>query len=110
MSGINYSEKIPNNVNLSEDRALQRALEHWQPNYMQWWKDMGPEDSSDLEVYLRTAVSVDPSGWAHFDYVRMPEYRWGIFLTPRVVERNIHFGENKVNPVWQEAPGGHLAT
>ena len=27
MSGINYSEKIPNNVNLSEDRTLQRALE-----------------------------------------------------------------------------------
>jgi len=28
MSSINYSEKIPNNVNLSEDRTLQRALEH----------------------------------------------------------------------------------
>ena len=27
MSTINYSEKIPNNVNLSEDRTLQRALE-----------------------------------------------------------------------------------
>ena len=25
MSSINYSEKIPNNVNLAEDRALQRA-------------------------------------------------------------------------------------
>ena len=29
---IDYSEKIPNNVNLNEDRTLQRALEHWQPN------------------------------------------------------------------------------
>ena len=27
MSGINYSEKIPNNVNLVGDRTLQRALE-----------------------------------------------------------------------------------
>jgi benzoyl-CoA 2,3-dioxygenase component B len=27
MSAINYSEKIPNNVNLSDDRTLQRALE-----------------------------------------------------------------------------------
>ncbi len=26
MSTINYSEKIPNNVNLGEDRTLQRAL------------------------------------------------------------------------------------
>ena len=25
MSSINYSEKIPNNVNLGEDRTLQRA-------------------------------------------------------------------------------------
>ena len=27
---IDYNEKIPNNVNLSTDRALQRALERWQ--------------------------------------------------------------------------------
>ena len=33
MSTINYSEKIPNNVNLADDRALQRALEQWQPNF-----------------------------------------------------------------------------
>jgi hypothetical protein len=34
MSTINYSEKIPNNVNLGEDRTLQRALEGWQPNFL----------------------------------------------------------------------------
>ena len=63
MSTINYSEKIPNNVNLSEDRTLQRALEQWQPNFLNWWDDMGPEGSTDMDVYLRTAVSVDPQGW-----------------------------------------------
>lgn len=31
MSTINYSEKIPNNVNLGEDRTLQRALEAGSP-------------------------------------------------------------------------------
>ncbi|HMQ73149.1 MAG TPA: benzoyl-CoA 2,3-epoxidase subunit BoxB, partial [Rubrivivax sp.] len=82
MSSINYSEKIPNNVNLSEDRTLQRALEHWQPNYLSWWQDMGPEGSQDFDVYLRTAVSVDPQGWAQFGHVKMPDYRWGIFLNP----------------------------
>ena len=51
MSSINYSEKIPNNVNLSEDRTLQRALEHWQPNYLQWWQDMGPDGSHGFDVY-----------------------------------------------------------
>src|SRR5690606_657763 len=60
MSSINYSDKIPNNVNLSEDRTLQRALEHWQPNYRKWWNEMGPEGSQEFDVYLRTATSVDP--------------------------------------------------
>ena len=40
---INYSEKIPNNVNLSSDRRLQRALERWQPGYLKWWDELGPE-------------------------------------------------------------------
>ena len=44
MSGINYSEKIPNNVNLATDRTLQRALEHWQPQFLDWWQGMGPTD------------------------------------------------------------------
>ena len=32
-------------------------------------------------------VSVDPKGWAKFDYVKMPEYRWGILLAPQVEDR-----------------------
>ena len=106
---MDLNEKIPNNVSLSEDRALQRALESWQPNFISWWKDMGPEGSLDYDVYLRTAVSVDPSGWAHFDYVKMPDYRWGIFLTPETKEKTIGFGAHKGAPVWQEVPGEHRA-
>jgi len=106
---IDYSEKIPNNVNLSEDRTLKRALEQWQPNYLHWWQDMGPEGSTDYDVYLRTAVSVDPQGWAQFGYVKMPEYRWGIFLNPGEKDRKIHFGDHKGEPVWQDVPGEHRA-
>jgi len=51
MSTINYSEKIPNNVNLADDRTLQRALEQWQPNFLSWWGDMGPEGSHGYDVY-----------------------------------------------------------
>jgi len=40
---INYNERIPNNVSLSEDKQLQRALERWQPKYLDWWREMGPE-------------------------------------------------------------------
>jgi benzoyl-CoA 2,3-epoxidase subunit B len=110
MAGIDYSEKIPNNVNLSEDRTLQRALEHWQPNYLKWWQDMGPEGSPDFDVYLRTAVSVDPAGWAHFDYVKMPDYRWGIFLAPAEAGRQVNFGEHKGEAAWQEVPGEYRST
>jgi len=106
---INYSEKIPNNVNLNEDRTLQRALEQWQPNYLHWWQDMGPEGSTDYDVYLRTAVSVDPEGWAQFGHVKMPDYRWGIFLNPAEKDRKIHFGDHKGEDAWQDIPGEYRA-
>jgi len=106
---IDYAQKIPNNVNLSEDRALQRALEHWQPNYLEWWREMGPDGSQDFDVYLRTAVSVDPSGWAHFDYLKMPDYRWGIFLAAPDPARQVNFGEHKGEAAWQDVPGEHRA-
>jgi len=109
MSSINYSEKIPNNVDLSSDKTLQRALEHWQPGFLDWWQDMGPEGSPNYDVYLRTAVSVDPSGWAHFDYVKMPDYRWGIFLNPAEAGRQVNFGEHKGEAAWQDVPGEHRA-
>src|SRR5208283_855027 len=104
---ITYADSIPNNVDLAGDKVLQRALEHWQPEFLNWWADMGPENSQSADVYLRTAVSVHPSGWAHFDYVKMPEYRWGIFLSPADGERKVHFGDHKGEPAWQEVPGEH---
>jgi benzoyl-CoA 2,3-dioxygenase component B len=109
MSTIDYNEKIPNNVNLGEDRALKRALEHWQPNYLNWWQDMGPEGSPDFDVYLRTATSVDLEGWAQFGFVKMPDYRWGIFLNPAEPDRKIHFGDHKGEDAWQSVPGEYRA-
>ncbi len=97
--------KIPNNVNLSSDKRLQRALEQWLPNYLHWWQEMGPDSWQGSDVYLRTAISVEADGWAHFDYVRMPEYRWGIFLTPPETGRTIGFGDHAGQPAWQEVPG-----
>jgi len=107
---IDYSQHIPNNVDLASDKTLQRALEQWQPAFLDWWKDTGPVDAAKLEVYLRTAVSVDKGGWANFGYVRMPEYRWGVFLTPRDESRNINFGDYKGQAAWQEVPGEYRST
>lgn len=100
------AERIPNNVDLSSNKRLLRALEHWQPKYLQWWRDMGPQGFQDYHlVYVRTAVSVDPRGWAHFEYVKLPEYRWGIFLAEPVPDRRIGFGDFYGRPAWQEVPG-----
>ncbi|HJV70734.1 MAG TPA: benzoyl-CoA 2,3-epoxidase subunit BoxB [Ideonella sp.] len=106
---VKLDESIPNNVNLSTDKQLLRALESWHPQYLEWWKDMGPDGFQDAEVYLRTAVGVDPSGWAKFGHVKMPEYRWGILLAPQVEGRTIPCGRHKGEPVWQEVPGEYRA-
>ncbi len=106
---LNYQDRIPNNVELGSNRILQRALEHWQPEFMRWWQDLGPTDFQASDVYLRTAISVDTKGWATFGYVRMPEYRWGIFLADPEQDRRIGFGDNFGEPAWQQVPGEHRA-
>ena len=110
MSTVDLTAKIPNNVNLDQDKKLLRALEQWQPDYLKWWLDMGPKDFQQLDVYLRTAISVDADGWANFDYVKMPDYRWGIFLADPVPDRTIGFGDNYGKPTWPVVPGEHRNT
>ena len=102
---MNLNERVPNNVNLSEDKKLQRALEKWLPNYLDWWHEMGPDGFQTKDVYLRTAISVEPDGRANFDFVKMPDYRWGIFLKPAEPGATIGFGDNYGQPVYQEVPG-----
>jgi benzoyl-CoA 2,3-dioxygenase component B len=105
MTSIDYSERIPNNVDLADDRRLRRALENWQPRFAEWWGEMGPVGFQEKEVYLRTAVDVGREGWAHFGHVRMPDYRWGIFLSEPEPDRLVGFGDRRGEPVWQEVPG-----
>ena len=102
---VSYDTRIPNNVGLSQDRKVLKALEKWHPGYIDWWNKLIPRDFQESEVYLRTAVSVDPKGWAKFDFVKMPEYRWGILLAPQKEDRVIPFGEHAGQPAWQEVPG-----
>src|SRR6266566_2511341 len=107
VSVIDYSERIPNNVDLATDRKLQRALESWQPRFLDWWAALGPSLPT-RDVYLRTAVAIGRDGWASWARVPMEQYRWGIFLSERGGEpRQIAFGQHKGEPVWQQLPGEH---
>jgi benzoyl-CoA 2,3-epoxidase subunit B len=109
ITDIDYDGLIPNNVDLGGDLRVKRALESWHPGYINWWNDMGPEGFQQSLVYLRTAVSVDAKGWAKFDYIRMPDYRWGVLLAPPVEGRKIPFGAHRGEPVWQDVPGEYRA-
>ena len=106
---VDYSTKIPNNVGLVNDARVLKALEQWHPGYIDWWMTMGPDGFQTSEVYLRTAVSIDPKGWAQFDYVKMPEYRWGVLLATKDEQRLVNFGASKGEKAWQDVPGEHRA-
>src|SRR3954464_9487824 len=104
LSPVDYSQQIPNNVDLANDRRLQRALEGGQPKFLEGWKTLGPA-LEHKDVYLRTAIAVGRDGWAHFDRVPMQDYRWGIFLAEADPDRKVNFGQHKGDPAWQEGPG-----
>jgi benzoyl-CoA 2,3-dioxygenase component B len=100
------SDEIPNNVDLDHDPQLKRALDSWHPRFLKWWDEVGPEGYLQSQVYLRTAISASSAGWANYGYVRMPDYRWGIFLAPQE-QRKIGFGDHPELDPWQQVPGEH---
>lgn len=106
-SAVDLEAKIPNNVGLKDDPVIRRALESWLPAYLEWWRDMGPSDFRENDIYLRTAVGVGRGGWANFSHVKMPDYRWGIFLAEPETEgeRKIKFGDAMGQAVWNQIPG-----
>ena len=105
MSKVDLEARIPNNVDLKHNKKLCRALEHWQPAFLEWFHEMGPADFNQDLIYLRTAIGVGKGGWANFDYVKMPDYRWGIFLSDPSGQGKIHFGDHLGEDIWTEVPG-----
>jgi benzoyl-CoA 2,3-epoxidase subunit B len=100
-------DTIPNNVNLEQDPKLQRALLRWQPDFLDWWREMGPEGYQQDRVFLRTAVGLGAGDWAVYDYVKMPDYRWGIFLANPRKKDAIYFGDHIGEKLWEQVPGEH---
>jgi benzoyl-CoA 2,3-epoxidase subunit B len=106
---VDIDAMIPNNVDLAGDRRVQRALEAWRPRFIAWWNELGPAGFQGNDVYLRTAIDVGQAGWANFGHVKMPDYRWGIFLAEPEPDRRVAFGDHRGEPVWHDVPGEHRA-
>jgi len=47
---------------------------------------------------------VEADGWAQFGYVKMPDYRWGIFLQPRDEKREVNLAFTKDNRLGKKFP------
>ena len=83
MSTINYSDKIPNNVNLERGphaAARARAVAAELPQLVER-HGPGRLARTSTSTCARRSASI-PQGWAQFGHVKMPDYRWGIFLNP----------------------------
>ena len=77
---IDYSQRIPNNVDLVERPPPAARAGELAAALPRLVEGHGAGRHVDFDVYLRTAISADANGWANFGYVKMPDYRWGIFL------------------------------
>ncbi len=108
---INYSEKIPNNVNLSGNKTLQRALEHWQPDFLNWWSDMGPDESQQHRRLSAHRRQRRPQGLGALRLRQDARLPLGHLSRARPKpERKINFGEHMGEPAWQEVPGEYRST
>ncbi len=107
MTIVDLDTKIPNNVGLSDDLGCNAHSRAGCRSTSTGGARSARSTHQGDDVFLRTAISVGQEGWANFDYVRMPEYRWGIFLADAEPDRRIAFGDRKGESVWQEVPGEH---
>ena len=110
MTAIDIDARIPNNVGLADDRRLQRALESWQPRFIEWWKELGPVAFQDNDVYLRTADRRRPGGLGQLR--PRQDARLPLGHLPGRARARPHGSPSattSATPVWQEVPGEYRA-
>ena len=106
-TAADYSEKIPNNVELHEDRRLQRALESWQPNFSsggsRWGRPCRPRTSTCAPRSTSAATAGRTSGTCRCTTTA------GASSWPSATRAAVGFGEHKGEPAWQKVPGEYRA-
>ena len=76
IENVDYSTKIPNNVNLAEDRRNPACAGSLASGHR--LVDGHGTEGFQQALNCLHAAGRSIKGWAKFDYVKMPEYRWGI--------------------------------
>src|SRR5690348_17071796 len=97
-------ESIPNNIGLAANGRLKAMLEPFRFKFLAWWAERGPEGFDAAQAYLRMPTGIDARGWAHYAYVRLPDYRWGIYQAAPEAGRRALFGRVAGRPVFHEPP------
>jgi benzoyl-CoA 2,3-dioxygenase component B len=110
MLAIDRNGTIPNNVGLDAEPALAATLARFRAGYMDWWRECGPQGFDAADCYLRMPVAADARGWAAYEYVKLPEFRWGVYQSAPVPERRALFGRLAGRPALAEVPGEYRAT
>ena len=61
-TNVDYSTKIPNNVGLMDDQRVLRGVGAMASRIPRLVEDHGAGGFQTSDVYLRTAISIDPRG------------------------------------------------
>jgi len=107
MSAIDYAKRSEQ-TSTRRRRALQRALEHWQPQFLQWWHEMGERFrrrgglSAHRDLGRRAGLG---ALWKS----QNADYRWGIFLADRSRAQD-RLRRRHGQPAWQQVPGEYRST
>jgi len=96
--------EIPNNVNLTEDRRVLKALRSWHPGYIDWCNYLGRRASGVAGVICAPLSSVDPKAGAKFDIHQMRNTGLGHPAGASEENRTSPFGAHKWERYWQDLP------
>jgi benzoyl-CoA 2,3-dioxygenase component B len=89
---MDLNDAIPNNVGLADRPKLRAVLKKFRADYLDWWREAGPQGFDEADVYLRMPTGIDARGWATYRYVKLADYRWGIYQSEPAENRTAVFG------------------
>ncbi len=109
-TAVDYDGLIPNNVGLSADPRLRRALESWHPRYARLVDGRAaPRGSSRPTSICAPQSASSPRAGPSSAMCGCPTIAGASSWRRRSQGRTIGFGAHKGEPAWQEVPGEYRA-